>query len=108
MPRLIGGVPESDDYRAALRQIDQGLSNRAIACHLSIAPTTVAKIRKLNQNCMLSIDKILAANDIEVRRLLGLAKVYNPYKIKSIKAHPDWRYIDKEMSRPDMAFELLW
>ena len=99
---------DNKTIRAALKQIDQGLSNRAIARHLSISPTTVAKIRKLNQNCMLGIDEILATNDVEMRRLLGLVKVYNPHKIKSIKTHPDWAYIDKEMSRPDMTLELLW
>lgn len=57
---------------------------------------------------MLGIDEILATNDVEMRRLLGLVKVYNPHKIKSIKTHPDWAYIDKEMSRPDMTLELLW
>lgn len=34
--------------RAVLQQIDQDLSNRAVARHLGISPTTVAKIRNPN------------------------------------------------------------
>lgn len=59
---------DNKTIRVALEQIDQGLSNRAVVRHLSISPTTVAKIRKLNQNCMLGIDEILATNDVEMRR----------------------------------------
>lgn len=94
--------------RAVLRQIDQDLSNRAVARHLGISPTTVAKIRRLCYGCIVDIDELLTVSDIEIRRLLGLEKAYNPHKINPVKPHPDWTYIDKEMTRPDMTLELLW
>lgn len=94
--------------RAVLRQIKQELSNREIARNQKISPTTVAKIRQLCNNCTVDIDKLLTVNDLEMRRLLGIEKVYNPHKTKHVKSHPDWAYIDQEMSRPNVTLELLW
>lgn len=73
--------------RATIRQIDQDLSNRAVARHLGISPTTVAKIRKLYSGCIVDIDELLTVSDIEMRRLLGLEKAYNPHKINPVKPH---------------------
>lgn len=94
--------------RAVLRQIKQELSNREIARNQKISPTTVAKIRQLCNSCTVDIDELLTVNDLEMRRLLGIEKVYNPHKTKHVKSHPDWAYIDQEMSRPNVTLELLW
>lgn len=99
---------DNKTIRSVLRQIDQGFSNRAIARHQQLSPTTVAKIRKLHYACTVDIDELLAADDTQMRKLLGLSKVYNPHKTNSIKPHPDWAYINQEMARPDMTLELLW
>lgn len=99
---------DNKTIRAVLRQIRQELSNRAIARHQCISPTTVAKIRHLCNHCIVDIDELLTVGDIEMRRLLGIEKTYNLHKTKSMKPHPDWSYIDKEILRPDMTLELLW
>ena len=90
--------------REIARSIELGLSNRIIARHLGISPTTVSDFRKRLLISNKTYQDLARLDDSSFLSALGTkTKVYN-----SAKKAVDWSHIQDELRRPNVTLNLLW
>lgn len=82
-----------------------GLSNRAIARSCSISPTTVSEYIRRGQQAGLTWP---LPEELDEDRLYGLLFPRPAALSERSIPEPDWKYIQKELKRPDVTRRLLW
>ena len=72
---------------------------------VEISRTTIGRIKTLQAKVNLSKDQVLLLTDSELLEKLNLI---NKNKLRRVKPCPEFEYIEKELTRPNMTLMLLW
>jgi transposase len=89
---------------ARLHFYDPRQSNRSLADMLTVAPNTVASMRKRLRASTKSWSDLQPLDDVAWRAALGT----QDRSIAVRKPAPDWQWVHAEMQRPDATLEQLW